>query len=117
MTLLGQTRPKRYNSNCFPLSLKFECKQDSGTYMLLEKICKYLVDEAADKLKTEWKEDDFVFEIAKEMPQQENSYDCGVFMVRTAKELSGQNTLFYTTEEMQLYRVLMMKELAAGKLL
>ena len=114
---LGTNIPDTVTSQLFSTVLQFEYKQDNETYMLLKNICKYLVDEAADKLKAEWKEDDFVFEIAREMPQQHNSCDCGVYMVRTAKALSGQNALLYTTDEMQLYRILIMKELAAGKLL
>lgn len=97
----------------------FECisVQGAGADLLLKNIARYLVDEAADKLGAEWHVSDFSFEYVRDMPQQTNASDCGVYVARTAKELSGQNTLNYTTEEMRNYRVLILKELASGHVL
>jgi len=90
--------------------------RNSSDEILLQNIVQYLVDEAVDKLGEQWSADAFTFEFV-EMPQQTNSSDCGVYAARTAKELSVQNALRYTPEEMQDYRILILKELSLGHLL
>lgn len=84
---------------------------------LMGPIRRYLIDEAADKLNQTWNEDDFLFELAEPIPKQNNTSDCGVFVARFAKELSGQNRLDFKADEMDLYRMLIFKELESGRLL
>jgi len=83
----------------------------------LRSLRQYLIDEAADKLQQTWDAESFSFRFATEMPQQNNGDDCGVYVVRTAKEISGGNRLNYGPGEMTQYRMLILKELQAGHLL
>lgn len=71
------------------------------------------MDEARDKKGIEWNVDDFELVFVENSPQQENSSDCGVFVLRNAKQLSAQhnnNNLNYNRGEMTDFRILMMKE-------
>lgn len=71
------------------------------------------MDEARDKKQIEWNVDDFELVFVEDSPQQENSSDCGVFVLRNAKQLSSKqnnNSLNYNRGEMTDFRILMMKE-------
>lgn len=72
------------------------------------------MDEAKDKKQIEWNLEDFELVFVEDCPQQENSSDCGVFVLRNAKQLSSRhnndNTLNYNRGETSDFRILMMKE-------
>lgn len=79
-------------------------------------IVRYLVDEAREKIGEDWSEANFRFKIGR-MPQQGNTWDCGVFLIQSIRLLSVERSLDFTQEDMDSLRVQIFNELMEGRLL
>lgn len=82
----------------------------------MEMIIRYLVDEAREKNGEDWSRVKFCLRICS-MPQQGNSWDCGVFLIQSLRFLSVDRPLDFTQDDMDSVRVQILKELMEGKLL
>jgi Ulp1 family protease len=78
---------------------------------------------AADRvidLNSEFSDDqnnDWEFKAAIDIPTQENSYDCGVFLCKYMDYISRGETINFTQQEMGYFRLLMTVEILEGKLM
>lgn len=82
----------------------------------MQMIIRYLTDEAREKIGEDWSKVKFRFKIGP-MPQQGNTWDCGLFMIQAIRLLSLGRPLDFTQEDMDSLRVQIFKELMEGKLL
>jgi sentrin-specific protease 1 len=74
--------------------------------IVLDKLCKYLEDDVKDKHKitlhsNRWRR--FVYS-EKEIPQQENGFDCGVFLCLFARSVCLDKKLDYRQDQIPQYR-------------
>eukprot|EP00210_Caulerpa_lentillifera_P002618 g2505.t1 len=79
-------------------------------------IVRYLVDEACERRGEDWSQQKFHLKIGH-MPQQESSWDCGVFLIQCARFLSLDQSLLFSQKKMESYRVQIFNELLKGRLL
>ena len=84
---------------------------------ILNLIASYLQQESLDKrgIKldiSEWE----IFSRGKSSPQQNNSYDCGVFTIVTAELISRNEKVLISQEDMRMYRARIYSELSNGEI-
>lgn len=87
---------------------------DDSVLMALEG---YLQDEFRDKKKSEFDMCDWKKVNAKNIPQQENGSDCGVFSCMFAEFITRKRPLTFTQQNMEYFRMRMVYEICTGKLL
>jgi len=83
----------------------------------LDLLFKYLKEEHLDKKKepmdtTHWKT-----ELKKEIPQQMNGSDCGMFTCKFAEYLSRRARISFTQQDMPYFRKRMMYEIVKNDLM
>jgi len=64
----------------------------------------WVIDEAKNKLNEDWDEDEWEECYPKDIPQQMNGCDCGVFMIKYADYLSAGAELAFTQKNMEYFR-------------
>jgi Ulp1 family protease len=82
--------------------------KEYGQYVL-DRLCRYLEDEAKDKQQStlhanRWRR--FVYN-EKEIPQQDNSYDCGVFVCLFARNIAQDKRMNFSQVDIQQHRKLL----------
>ncbi len=77
----------------------------------LEAVSKYLEDEHKDKKKQPYDTSKFTKEIVKDIPQQNNSSDCGMFACKFAEYLSRRAKITFDQEDMPYFRTRMVYEI------
>lgn len=58
-----------------------------------------------------------MFENAKDIPRQNNDYDCGVFICMYAEFISRNRQFTFTQDDMEYFRKKMIHEICTGTLL
>lgn len=77
----------------------------------------YLLDEHLEKKNLPLDLSDWVFECDKNIPQQTNDSDCGVFACTFAKFAAASKSFIFTQKDMRHIRNLMIYEICTAKLL
>ena len=77
----------------------------------------YLEDESMDKKKTPLNTSEWSLDIVKDIPQQMNSSDCGVFTCKYADYLVRRKPITFTQEHMPYFRRRMVYEILTKQLL
>ncbi|XP_043282359.1 sentrin-specific protease 1-like [Venturia canescens] len=82
----------------------------------LDSMLKYLVAEAKEKKRKEIIPQEWKLTIKKEIPVQENNYDCGVFVCTYAEHITADRIMKFSQKEMANLRIKIKGELKEGKL-
>ncbi|XP_071630578.1 uncharacterized protein [Temnothorax longispinosus] len=77
----------------------------------------YLQDESLDKKKQPYNMNDWKLKPARNIPQQMNGSDCGVFSCMFAEYVCANKKITFTQEDMPYFRNKMVYEILKGKLL
>lgn len=77
----------------------------------------YLEAEHMDKKKTSYDTSDFILENVKDIPQQMNGSDCGMFACTFAEFLTRNAKITFSQEHMPYLRKKMVVEIIEGDLL
>lgn len=77
----------------------------------------YLQDESLDKKKVSYDMSDWTLRSAKNIPQQMNGSDCGMFSCMFAEYVCGNKKITFTQDDMPYFRNKMVYEILKGKLL
>ncbi|KAL3831902.1 hypothetical protein ACJMK2_023596 [Sinanodonta woodiana] len=88
-----------------------------NNYQCLEAIKKYLCDEMMDKKKQKFDLSGWKTEIVKDIPQQMNGSDCGMFACKYAEYITRRAPITFTQEHMPYFRRRMVYEILTKKLL
>ena len=64
----------------------------------------YLKEEHREKKKCELDSDNWTFSHADNLPEQENDYDCGVFILKFAQCLARGEPFNFSEEDMNFFR-------------
>ncbi|KAF2369185.1 Ulp1 protease family C-terminal catalytic domain [Trinorchestia longiramus] len=83
----------------------------------LHELRKYLADEMGDKKKTSLDLTGWKFETPKDIPQQMNGSDCGMFACKFSEYLSRRKPITFTQDHMPYFRRRMVYEIVTNKLL
>lgn len=83
----------------------------------LNALKQYLQDESLDKKKKPYDVSDWKLESVKDIPQQMNGSDCGVFSCMFAEYICGNKRLTFTQKDMPYFRNKMVYEILHSKLL
>ncbi|XP_059472000.1 sentrin-specific protease-like isoform X2 [Neocloeon triangulifer] len=84
---------------------------------VLTLLLKYLEDESLDKKKARYDTSSWKVVQEKDIPQQHNGYDCGVFACMFAEAASRRGKYLFTQDDMPLLRRRMVFEILTKKLL
>ncbi|EFN89862.1 sentrin-specific protease 1 [Harpegnathos saltator] len=77
----------------------------------------YLQDESLDKKKQTYNMNDWKLQVAKDIPQQMNGSDCGVFSCMFAEYICANKKITFTQQDMPYFRNKMVYEILKSKLL
>ncbi|CAK7333207.1 unnamed protein product [Dovyalis caffra] len=80
-------------------------------YRVLERLAKYYTEEVRDKSKKDIDVSNWEHEFVEDLPEQENGYDCGVFMIKYADFYSRGVGLCFGQEHMPYFRLRTAKEI------
>ncbi|KAL6522840.1 hypothetical protein OROHE_016687 [Orobanche hederae] len=80
-------------------------------YQVLDVLAKYFVDEVKDKCGEDINAGSWVQELVTELPEQENGFDCGVFMIKYADFYSRDVGLCFRQKHMPYFRRRTAKEI------
>lgn len=83
----------------------------------LEALVKYLESEHLDKKQSKYDTSGFTLENVKNIPQQMNGSDCGMFACKFAEYLSRDAEITFDQQHMPYFRRRMIYEIVSGKLL
>ncbi|XP_076164837.1 uncharacterized protein LOC143145388 [Ptiloglossa arizonensis] len=83
----------------------------------LSALRQYLEDESLDKKKQAYDTSDWKLECAKNIPQQMNGSDCGVFSCMFAEYICANKKITFTQQDMPYFRNKMVYEILKSKLL
>ncbi|XP_068244549.1 LOW QUALITY PROTEIN: sentrin-specific protease 1-like [Palaemon carinicauda] len=83
----------------------------------LEALVKYLESEHLDKKQSKYDTSGFTLENVKNIPQQMNGSDCGMFACKFAEYLSRDAKITFDQQHMPYFRRRMIYEIVTGKLL
>lgn len=83
----------------------------------LKALIGYLEAEHMDKKKSPYDTSDFICENVKEIPQQNNQSDCGMFTCKNAEYLSREALITFTQEDMPYFRRRIIYEIVTDTLL
>lgn len=83
----------------------------------LNVIKKYLCDESIDKKKQEFNLQGWTTVVVKDIPQQMNGSDCGMFACKYAEYITRGAPITFTQQHMPYFRRRMVYEIVTGKLL
>merc|ERR1719510_1641346 len=83
----------------------------------LSALIKYLEAEHMDKKKTAFDTSDFEAVNVKDIPQQDNGSDCGMFTCKNAEYLSRRAPITFTQADMQYFRKRIIWEIVKDTLL
>ncbi|KAJ8964814.1 hypothetical protein NQ314_004621, partial [Rhamnusium bicolor] len=98
-------------------SIRYYDSMGSSNNNCLEALRLYLEAEHVDKKKTKYKTNDFILENIKEIPQQMNGSDCGMFACTFAEFLTRDAKITFSQEHMPYLRKKMVVEILTGELL
>ncbi|KAL0117182.1 hypothetical protein PUN28_010193 [Cardiocondyla obscurior] len=98
-------------------SIVYYDSMGSSNPKCLAALKQYLQDESLDKKKKAYDMNDWKLQSAKNIPQQMNGSDCGVFSCMFAEYICANKKLTFTQDDMPYFRNKMVYEILNGKLL
>ncbi|XP_018567904.1 sentrin-specific protease-like [Anoplophora glabripennis] len=98
-------------------SIRYYDSMGSSNNKCLEALRRYLEAEHLDKKKTGLDTSDFILENIKDIPQQMNGSDCGMFACTFAEFLTRSAKITFSQEHMPYLRKKMVVEIISGELL
>ncbi|XP_011872767.1 PREDICTED: sentrin-specific protease 1-like [Vollenhovia emeryi] len=98
-------------------SITYYDSMGSSNPKCLVALKQYLQDESLDKKKQSYDMRDWKLQSAKNIPQQMNGSDCGVFSCMFAEYACGNKKITFTQDDMPYFRNKMVYEILKGKLL
>lgn len=98
-------------------TIKYYDSMGAPNNVVLKALEDYLAAECLDKRKVPFDFTGWSKENVKGIPQQENGSDCGVFSCMYAEFVSRDRPITFTQQHMQYFRMKMVYEICAGKLL
>ncbi|KAK9878423.1 hypothetical protein WA026_022063 [Henosepilachna vigintioctopunctata] len=99
------------------LSIKYYDSMGSSNHKCLSSLRRYLEAEHLDKKKTSYDTSDYNLECVKDIPQQMNGSDCGMFSCTFAEFYSRGAKFIFKQEDMPYLRSKMVVEIITGELL
>lgn len=98
-------------------SIVYYDSMGSSNPKCLAALKQYLQDESLDKKKQPYDMNDWKLQSAKNIPQQMNGSDCGVFSCMFAEYACANKKITFTQDDMPYFRNKMVYEILKGKLL
>lgn len=98
-------------------SIVYYDSMGSSNPKCLAALKQYLQDESLDKKKQSYDMSDWKLRSAKNIPQQMNGSDCGVFSCMFAEYVCANKKITFTQDDMPYFRNKMVYEILKGKLL
>ncbi|XP_032457372.1 sentrin-specific protease 1 [Nasonia vitripennis] len=98
-------------------SIQYFDSMGSPNYKCLQVLKQYLQEESIDKKKKHFDFLDWTFECIKDIPQQMNGSDCGVFSCMFAEYICSNKTINFTQDDMPYFRNKMVYEILTVQLL
>jgi len=98
-------------------SIVYYDSMGSSNPKCLAALKQYLQDESLDKKKQSYDMSDWKLQSAKNIPQQMNGSDCGVFSCMFAEYVCANKKITFTQDDMPYFRNKMVYEILKGKLL
>lgn len=98
-------------------SIVYYDSMGSSNSKCLAALKQYLQDESLDKKKQPYNMNEWRLQSAKNIPQQMNGSDCGVFSCMFAEYACANKRITFTQEDMPYFRSKMVYEILKGKLL
>lgn len=97
-------------------TIKFYNSMGSPSPEVLKVLEQYLKDESMDKRKKAFDTSQFTIESVKDVPQQTNGSDCGVFSCMFAEYITREKKINFSQANMKYFREKMILEIVEGKL-
>ncbi|XP_015610421.1 sentrin-specific protease 1 isoform X2 [Cephus cinctus] len=98
-------------------SIRYYDSMGGANLKCLSALRQYLEEESLDKKKKPFDTNDWKLECVKNIPQQMNGSDCGVFSCMFAEHISANRKINFTQQEMPYFRNKMVFEILKSKLL
>ncbi|XP_020723077.2 sentrin-specific protease 1 [Bombus terrestris] len=98
-------------------SIRYYDSMGGNNSKCLSALRQYLEDESLDKKKQTYDTSSWKLECAKNIPQQMNGSDCGVFSCMFAEYICGNKKITFTQQDMPYFRNKMIYEILKSKLL
>lgn len=98
-------------------TIKYYDSMGAPNNQALTALTEYLKSECLDKKKTELDLNGWTTENVRNIPQQENGSDCGVFSCMYAEFITRNRPIVFTQQHMQYFRMKMIFEICTGQML
>ncbi|XP_031834010.1 uncharacterized protein LOC116427612 [Nomia melanderi] len=98
-------------------SIRYYDSMGGNNLKCLSALRQYLEDESLDKKKQTYNTSNWKLECAKNIPQQMNGSDCGVFSCMFAEYICANKKITFTQQDMPYFRNKMVYEILKSKLL
>lgn len=98
-------------------TIRYFDSMGSNNPKCLSALRQYLEDESLDKKKKTYNTSNWKLECAKNIPQQMNGSDCGVFSCMFAEYICANKKITFTQQDMPYFRSKMVYEILKSKLL
>lgn len=98
-------------------SIRYFDSMGSPNHKCLQVLKQYLQDEHLDKKKTSFDFSNWSFESVKDIPQQTNGSDCGVFSCVFAEHICANKDFNFSQDDMPYFRNKMVYEILTAQLL
>lgn len=98
-------------------TIKYYDSMGAPNNQALNALAEYLKSESLDKKKTEFDLSGWTMENVRNIPQQENGSDCGVFSCMYAEFITRNRPIVFTQQHMQYFRMKMIFEICTGQML
>ena len=82
-----------------------------------QKLLNYIEEDYVDKKNAPLDTSDFELKCVKDIPQQTNGSDCGMFMLKYADYLSRNESITFTQDDMAYFRRRMVYEIVENKII
>lgn len=98
-------------------TIKYYDSMGAPNNSALSALVEYLKAESLDKKKVEFDMNGWTTENVRNIPQQENGSDCGVFSCMYAEFVTRNRPIVFSQQHMQYFRMKMVYEICTGKML
>ncbi|XP_031622803.1 sentrin-specific protease 1-like isoform X2 [Contarinia nasturtii] len=98
-------------------TIKYYDSMGAPNNQVLSALFEYLKAESLDKKKVDLDMTGWKTENVRNIPQQENGSDCGVFSCMYAEFVTRNRPIVFTQQHMQYFRMKMVHEICAGQML
>lgn len=98
-------------------TIKYYDSMGAPNKVVLHALAEYLKAESLDKKKVEFDMSGWQVENVKNIPQQDNPYDCGVFSCMYAEFISRNQPIVFTQNDMRYFRMKMVYEICTEQMI